>query len=303
MAEERENWGTVRIDDEVLAGGFVQVPAVVIFDPDLSPGAKTTYGSLLWFAWKWGRAPDQVQWGKMLGVTSRTIKAHLAELEECGLIKRVQYGLGRPNDYIIKTITTRGKKSSLQGGRNLPFKGEENFPPSRVVDSDVTDSESLSHSASDLADAFFAAIGESRPSKTRRERAVKVIHELTAEGFDVDTIREACKLAGERNARGPDLLPHVVGEAHDRIAARKAAAVKASTVQAAADERRNGDREHQEVALAALEALSAVERERLRAECLETLPAGLSEGLKAALLPGMMAARLEQAREGGGAVR
>ena len=137
MAEERENWGTVRIDDEVLAGGFVQVPAVVIFDPDLSPGAKTTYGSLLWFAWKWGRAPDQVQWGKMLGVTARTISGHLAELEKCGLIERMQYGLGRPNDYIIKTIVPSRKKSSGLGGSNLPVQQEEIFP-SYIEDSDST---------------------------------------------------------------------------------------------------------------------------------------------------------------------
>jgi hypothetical protein len=35
---------------------------------------------------------------------------------------------------------------------------------------------------------------------------------------------EAIDLADERDARGPELLPHLIGEAHQRVGARKAAA-------------------------------------------------------------------------------
>jgi hypothetical protein len=103
-------WGEVRIEDAALAGGFVQVPAAVLFDPELSSGAKVTYGALLWYAWKYHGCPEQRVMAQELGVSLRTIQAHTAELERTGYIEATQLGLGRPNAYVIKTLQNRPER-------------------------------------------------------------------------------------------------------------------------------------------------------------------------------------------------
>jgi DNA-binding MarR family transcriptional regulator len=100
-------WGEIRIEDAALAGGFVQLPAVVVFDADLSSGAKITYGALLWYGWKYHHCPEQRVMAADIGVSLRTVQGHVAELERRGYIEVVQLGLGRPNAYIIKTLEGR----------------------------------------------------------------------------------------------------------------------------------------------------------------------------------------------------
>lgn len=107
-------WGEVRIEDAVLAGGFVQIPVVVLFDPDLSSGAKVTYGALLWYAWKYHGCPEQRVMAQELGVSLRTIQSHTAELERAGYIEVIQVGLGRPNTYVIKTLQNRAERSEAK---------------------------------------------------------------------------------------------------------------------------------------------------------------------------------------------
>ena len=106
-------WGEIRIEDAALAGGFVQLPAVVMFDPDLSSGAKITYGALLWYGWKHGRCPEQKVMAADLGVSLRTIQSHISELERANYIEVVQFGLGKPNAYIVKTL--QGRENALTG--------------------------------------------------------------------------------------------------------------------------------------------------------------------------------------------
>lgn len=110
-------WGEIRIEDAALAGGFVQLPAVVVFDRALSAGAKITYGALLWYAWKFHRCPEQKVMAAHLGVSLRTIQGHVAELERTGYIEVIQLGLGRPNAYIIKTLQNR--QNALPGPLDL----------------------------------------------------------------------------------------------------------------------------------------------------------------------------------------
>ena len=143
-----------------------------------------------------------------------------------------------------------------------------------------------------LSDAFFSAIAESKPSKKRRERALVIINDLTAEGFSEEVIHQAIRLAAERGARGPDLLPHVVGEAHATLEAREAeAAQRAERIAAHEEERERLEAEFQEE-LAAVEALPRQERDRLEAQCRTNLPPDISEKMLANVLPGMIAAKL-----------
>jgi hypothetical protein len=97
----------IKIEDEVLAHGFIQIPVVVIFDPELSPGAKATYGALLWYCWRWGGAPSRSVMAEQLGGGLRTIERHFAELERLEYVSTVRLGLGKPNEYIIRSLQGR----------------------------------------------------------------------------------------------------------------------------------------------------------------------------------------------------
>lgn len=105
--DDREQLSPIIIEDAVLAEGFVQVPVVVVFDRDLTAGAKTMYGALLWYAWKHGGAPSQEAMAEHLGGGRRTIQRHLSELEKAGYIETRMLGLGKPNEYILKTLSER----------------------------------------------------------------------------------------------------------------------------------------------------------------------------------------------------
>ena len=64
-----------------------------------------------------------------------------------------------------------------------------------------------------LAQAFFEALGQSRVSKKKRERAISIISQLLSEGFTPAEITAAIKLAAVRGARDAGILPYVIGEA------------------------------------------------------------------------------------------
>ena len=143
-----------------------------------------------------------------------------------------------------------------------------------------------------LADAFFAAIGEEKPSRKRRERASEIIQQLTDEGFSPDTLRLAIDLAAERGARGPDLLPHVVGEAHTMIQARASRVQQSAAIAAAGDETSAAGDATIAANLAAIDQLEPAARDQLEAQARAALPANMSEGMIRAVLPGLMAAQL-----------
>lgn len=300
--------GEIIIEDTLLASGFVQVPASVFFDPILRDGAVRIYGALLWYAWRQGRAPEQLVMAEELGMGERTVRRHLAELEAAGYIRVEQLGLGRPNRYIIKSLnpalpqTPPEAPQKLQesdrpnlaglGGQIWPVQAAKTGRSSRVVESRDVKEETLSHSTLALTAAFFDALGEAKPSRKRRERALKIITGLTNEGFSQEAIQEACALAGARGARGPDLLPYVIGEAHERIRTRTEQATRRRKIAAITETQITLNEASMEMDLQAVEALSADQRAHLEKECRAALPPTLSETMAAAVLPGMMAARL-----------
>lgn len=164
MTDDRSE---IIVEDAALAGGFVQVPAVAMFDPALSPGAKVSYGVLLWYAWKRGEFPGQAVMAADLGAGERTVRRHLAELEEAGYIAVEQLGLGRPNRYVIKTlqgrqIPDRPKMAGL-GGQNRPVKAAKNGR-SLHLNSDLD----LQDSNEDESFSFFGQVGE-RWGRTERD--------------------------------------------------------------------------------------------------------------------------------------
>jgi hypothetical protein len=231
-----------------------------------------------------------------IGGGESTIRRHLAELQKAGYIVAEQLGLGRPNRYIIKTLQKRPlpdrSKMSGLGAQKRAVKPPKN-ERSPLQDSDST-TQTLSHtSESALTDLLFQALGERKPAGRKRERASKVINDLLTEGFSEAAIKEAIRLAGERGARGPDLLPYVIGEAHELTETRAAEEQQEQQFRAMAEKERQAREKEYQDRLAAVDALPPAERARLEKEVRASLKVRVSEDMLSRLIPGMIASRLE----------
>ena len=228
------------------------------------------------------------------GLSIRQVRTVVARLEALGLIdvtrEKDAEEVHARNIYALRMVPSEPGGSEAHfttpvKPTSLPVVKPTSPPKNRGTRTDL-----LSHAA-DLADAFFTAIGESRTSAKRRERAVKIIDDLTAEAFDADAIREACRLARERGAKGPDLLPHLVGEAAEIVARRGQARAKAEKIQEAAA---TADREHQ-ADTSAVDALSASERAMYEQQAREALriPPDRDSAVVRGAVTGWIASRLE----------
>lgn len=86
--------------DILTAKGFTQVPNHVLISARLSPGAKLTYAMLLKYAWQNDYCfPGQERLAKDMGVTDRSVRTYLQELEQERFVAIKQRGLGKPNLY------------------------------------------------------------------------------------------------------------------------------------------------------------------------------------------------------------
>jgi len=72
----------------------------------------------------------------------------------------------------------------------------------------------LSTELTDLAQDFLRSIGYAKPAPAKRERTVRILRELQREGqYTLEELQAACRIAVSMGARGPELLPHVIGKA------------------------------------------------------------------------------------------
>ena len=78
-----------------------------------------------------------------------------------------------------------------------------------IQDTDVQDTEHLSLMALD----FLRAIGYKKPSKAKRERALRIMKGLLDDDYTTEDVEAACGIAASLGARGPELIPHVIGQA------------------------------------------------------------------------------------------
>src|SRR5712692_4355275 len=103
--------------DVLSAKGFTQVPNHVLVSDKVSPGAKLAYAMLLKYAWQDDFCyPGQERLAKDMGVTDRSVRTYLQELEAQKFINIKQQGQGKSNFYVIKT------RPSGTGRKNLPVK-------------------------------------------------------------------------------------------------------------------------------------------------------------------------------------
>ena len=102
-SEESVRKGVVaRHKNPVEQVGFTQVSNLVIFDQDISGEAFRLYMVIKQFAWTRGFAwPGQKRLGEILGMSERTVRSLLRELENRGLIEIQRCGLTKPNIYWV----------------------------------------------------------------------------------------------------------------------------------------------------------------------------------------------------------
>lgn len=88
--------------DALTVSGFTQVPNAILKSKKISPAAKLTYAMLLSYAWQNDYCfPGQTRLASDIGVTDRSVRTYLKELEEKGLLKIKQQGQGKPNMYYL----------------------------------------------------------------------------------------------------------------------------------------------------------------------------------------------------------
>jgi hypothetical protein len=100
--------------DALSAQGFTQVPNHVLRSGDITPGGKLAYAMLLSYAWQNDFCfPGQERLAKDMGVTDRSVRTYLQELEKKGFLTIKRQGLGKPNLYELDVSknATLAKKS------------------------------------------------------------------------------------------------------------------------------------------------------------------------------------------------
>lgn len=106
--------------DLLTEKGFTQVPNHVLSSSVLSPGAKLTYAMLLKFAWQNDYCfPGQERLARDMGVTDRSVRTYLQELQAKDFITITQRGLGKPNLYELNLVQ---RVASGMNRKNLPVR-------------------------------------------------------------------------------------------------------------------------------------------------------------------------------------
>ena len=102
----------VIIEDEGLRSGFTQIPNLILRNPELTLGAKVTYGLLLSYAWQKDNCyPSQDRLAADMGAGERSVIIYLQQLTAAGLISIRRRGLGQTNVYVIHRL--RSAESAL----------------------------------------------------------------------------------------------------------------------------------------------------------------------------------------------
>src|SRR5437762_9599528 len=110
--------------DLITRHGFTQVPNFILTEPNLSVGAKMTYAMLLKYAWQNDYCfPGQERLANDMGVTDRSVRTYLQELEAQQFVRIKQRGLGKPNLYELNlsASATNRKNFPVKTGRKQPF--------------------------------------------------------------------------------------------------------------------------------------------------------------------------------------
>ncbi len=124
---------TIFIEDETLRQGFTQIPNATLRRPDISPGAKLTYMVLLSYGWQEGSCfPGQERMAEDMGVTSRSVRTYLQQLQEAGLVIIKQRGLNQTNVYTLPRFQTGPENISGPDRKKTTHQDRKNFPTNKT---------------------------------------------------------------------------------------------------------------------------------------------------------------------------
>lgn len=88
--------------DPVSAGGFTQVPNMLLNSANLSAVAKLVYAKLLSYAWHNNRVfPGQERLAEEIGLSKSTVNRGIQELDRKGWIGVERRGQGQTNVYTL----------------------------------------------------------------------------------------------------------------------------------------------------------------------------------------------------------
>lgn len=107
--------------DALSAQGFTQVPNHILRSGNITPGGKLAYAMLLSYAWQNDFCfPGQERLAKDMGVTDRSVRTYLQELETKGFLKIKRQGQGKPNMYELDvTKSAAERKRASKGDRKI----------------------------------------------------------------------------------------------------------------------------------------------------------------------------------------
>jgi predicted transcriptional regulator len=97
--------------DPVSAGGFTQIPNMLLNTKELTFVAKIVYTKLLSYAWNNNRVfPGQVTMAEELGSSKSTVNRGILELEEQGWLEIQKRGQGMTNIYRLRHTVKKPRK-------------------------------------------------------------------------------------------------------------------------------------------------------------------------------------------------
>lgn len=118
---------TLQFENRRMAKGFTQIPNDDLLNRDLSVNARFMYALLLCYARQNNECfPGQERLAEDAGVSVRTVRRWLMELEEAGYIRIIQQGLKKPNRYLL--VDRWGDKTS--GQSVTPVSNQDRTPVS-----------------------------------------------------------------------------------------------------------------------------------------------------------------------------
>lgn len=101
--------------DPVSAGGFTQVPNILLNSTVLSFAAKVSYAKLLSYAWNNNLVfPGQETMATQIGSTKSVVNRAVLELQARGWLEIKRRGQGKTNLYVLKH-TVRNKNAKRRG--------------------------------------------------------------------------------------------------------------------------------------------------------------------------------------------
>lgn len=94
--------------DPVSAGGFTQIPNILIRTPKLSSTTKLIYAQLLSYAWHNNMCfPGQERLAEDSGTSLATITRSIRELVDQGWLEVQRRGQGKTNMYVLKYVVDK----------------------------------------------------------------------------------------------------------------------------------------------------------------------------------------------------